>query len=90
MLKIGDDVFFLMKDVNIFEYYFDVIFVIINVFFGFQVINEGDVDVVNIKFINVNDENSLVVNSGSIVLFQYDYLILINLVLELGGVVLMV
>ncbi|ENA7289861.1 autotransporter domain-containing protein [Escherichia coli] len=89
MLKIGDDASFSTKDVNIFEHYFDATPAIINASSGSQVINEGDVDVANIKFINVNDENSSAVNSGSIALLQYDYSTPTNPVPEPGGVALM-
>ncbi|EGK9459251.1 autotransporter domain-containing protein, partial [Escherichia coli] len=88
-LEIGDDASFSTKDVDLFDHYFDETPAIISASSGSQVINGGDVDVTNVKFINVSDENSSAINNGSITLLQYDYSTPTNPIPEPGGIALM-
>ncbi|XEK58708.1 autotransporter domain-containing protein [Escherichia coli] len=73
LLKIGENASFKMQDIDNYEHYYQEAAAIIEADSGAQVINDGDVSIQNIIFVEVAGENSSAVNNGNIELMQYDF-----------------
>ncbi|HFT8987161.1 TPA: autotransporter domain-containing protein, partial [Escherichia coli] len=72
-LKIGDDASFTMKDIDVYNHYYIETRAIIKAETGSQIVNDGDVNIQNITFIEAEGKDSTAINNGNIELLQYDY-----------------
>ena len=85
LLEIGRDASFTMQDIDVYNHYFMESTAIIKAETGAQIINNGDVNIQNVTFIELEGKGSSAINNGNIELQQYDYSSTANPSAEAGG-----